>query len=199
MAENKYFVALKLLNGKDVQAIQPVVLKFAGTEPCVPLRLTAIAAMKDLPVNLWVLGAGARTVPRTTSRSRLNDARIDWLNAGSNYAGGDMVKQAANEAGGNAFITEYAGASTVTRAQVYMNGQFNVATLRAAMTPPVYLSALTSMSGLANDTLMLPLLSEVHSDARCGEGHERQRGRCSTATSASTGPTSRSRPSTWRA
>src|SRR5262249_4164522 len=54
--ENKYFVALKLLNGVGVSQIQPIVLTFKGTEACVPLRLTAIAANPDMPVLVWVLG-----------------------------------------------------------------------------------------------------------------------------------------------
>ena len=56
-------------------------------------------------------------------------------------------------------MTEYAGPSTVARAQVYMNGQFNIATLRAAHDATRLHSALISM-GLANDTLMLPLLAK---------------------------------------
>src|SRR5262249_12346131 len=40
--EHNYFVALKLHSGRSVTDIQPIVLRFAGGEPCVPLRLTAI-------------------------------------------------------------------------------------------------------------------------------------------------------------
>ncbi len=95
-------------------------------------------------------------------------------------------------------MTEYAGPSTIARAQVYMNGQFNLATLRAAMTPPTYVSALTSM-GLANDTLMLPLLAKYIpmpdavkamgvTDATVLQQHQLLLER-----------SSRSRPTTWRA
>jgi MYXO-CTERM domain-containing protein len=101
-----------------------------------------------------------RVAPRGFYEIKIDEMRVNWMSAGSNYFGASgLVSLAANEAGGKAFVTEYAGTSTVARAQVYMNGQFNVATLRAAMTPPAYLSALTSMNGLANDTLMLPLLA----------------------------------------
>jgi MYXO-CTERM domain-containing protein len=158
--ENKYFVALKLLNGVGVRSIQPIVLTFKGVEACVPLRLTAIAANPNMPVLVWVLGQ-ERVAPRGFYEIKIDEMRINWMSGGSNYFGASgLVSLAANEAGGKAFVTEYAGPSTVARAQVYTNGQFNVATLRAAMTPPAYLSALTSMSGLANDTLMLPLLAQ---------------------------------------
>ena len=62
--ENKYFVALKLLNGVGVRSIQPIVLTFRGTEACVPLRLTAIAANPDMPVLVWVLVGQAGRAPR---------------------------------------------------------------------------------------------------------------------------------------
>ena len=38
---------------------------------------------------------------------QINEAAIDWLNRGSNYS--DVVSQAADEAGGRAFATDYAG------------------------------------------------------------------------------------------
>ncbi|HET6282471.1 MAG TPA: DUF2330 domain-containing protein [Polyangia bacterium] len=154
VTENKYFVALKLLNGKDVLSIQPVVLKFAASEPCVPLRLTAIAAMKDLPVNLWVLG-DSRAVPKNYFEIKLNEARIDWTNNASNYA--DLVKQAANEAGGNAFIAEYAGSARVMDKQLWPNARINLARLRPLTTPPEYLQQLVGQ-GLTMYSQTLSLL-----------------------------------------
>jgi MYXO-CTERM domain-containing protein len=157
--ENKYFVALKLLNGKDVRQIQPIVLTFKGTEACVPLRLTAIAANPDMPVLVWVLGQ-TRVAPRQFYELSIDEARIDWRSGGSNYFGPKgLLSQAANEAGGNAFITEYAGTTAVAFGSVFQNGQINLDTLKSAMTPPVYVSALVSM-GLANDPLVLPLLAK---------------------------------------
>jgi MYXO-CTERM domain-containing protein len=157
--ENKHFVALKLLNGVGVRSIQPIVLTFRGTEACVPLRLTAIAANPDMPVLVWVL-SDRRVAPRGFYEMKIDEARIDWLRSGANYFGPQgLVSLAANEAGGNAFVTEYAGVSSIARTQVYSNGQFNMTTLTTAMTPPVYVQALINM-GLANDPLMLPLLSK---------------------------------------
>ena len=107
--ENKYFVALKLLNGLGVRSIQPIVLTFKGVEACVPLRLTAIAANPDMPVLVWVLGE-QRVAPRGYYEIKIDEMRIDWPSGGSNYFGpSGLVSQAANEAGGNAFVTEYAG------------------------------------------------------------------------------------------
>ena len=157
--EGKYFVALKLLNGVGVRSIQPIVLTFRGTEPCVPLRLTAIAANPDMPVLVWVL-SDKRVAPRGFYEIQIDEARIDWWGGGSNYFGPTgLVGQAANEAGGNAFIAEYAGPSAIARASVYVNGQINLTALRTAMTPPAYVQQLISM-GLTTDTLMLPLLAQ---------------------------------------
>jgi hypothetical protein len=157
--ENKFFVALKLLNGVGVNQIQPITLKFRGAEACVPLRLTAIAANPDMPVLVWVLG-DKRVAPRGFLELEIDEARVDWSTNGSNYFGPKgLVSLAANEAGGNAFITEYAGSSSVARAQVFANGQINLDSLGQAMTPPTYVNALISM-GLAGDPLVIGLLAK---------------------------------------
>ena len=124
VALNKYFVAVKLLSGQETGAIQPVVLKFAGEVPCVPLKLTAIAALADLPVNLYVLGA-SRAVPSNYFEITLNQAKIDWFGGGQNYPA--MVTAAANEAGGNAFIAEYAGTARVMDTALWPNALINLA------------------------------------------------------------------------
>ena len=157
--ENKHFVALKLLNGVGVRSIQPIVLTFRGTEACVPLRLTAIAANPDMPVLVWVL-SDKRVAPRGFYEMKIDEARIDWPRGGTNYFGPQgLVSLAANEAGGNAFVTEYAGASSIARTQVYSNGQINLTTLMTAMTPVTYVQAVISM-GLGSDPLVLPLLAK---------------------------------------
>lgn len=153
--EAKYFVALKLLNGKDTSSIQPVVLKFDANEACVPLRLTAIAANPDMPVRLWVL-ADHRAVPIKNFRElKLDEARIDWTSRGANYNA--LLGEAANDAGRNAFVAEYAGTSTIAAGLLWSPGQFDEAALRAAATPVVFVQLLASM-GLAGDAQTLPLL-----------------------------------------
>jgi hypothetical protein len=135
------------------------VLTFKGTEPCVPLRLTAIAANPDMPVLVWVL-ADKRVAPRGFFEMTIDEARIDWWNNGSNYFGPKgLVGQAADEAGGNAFIAEYAGPSTIASGAVYSPGIIKLDSLKASMIPPTYVQALVSM-GLANDPLMLGLLDK---------------------------------------
>ena len=193
MRENKYFVALKLLNGVGVKSIQPIVLTFRGTEACVPLRLTAIAANPDMPVLVWVL-SDKRVAPRGYFEIKIDEARIDWLRQRIELLRPDGAGQPGRQRGGRQRVRR---PSTRARRRSRAPGlrrtaQINLTTLLMAMTPPAYVQQLISM-GLASDPLMLPLLDEVHPDARRREGDGRHRRRSSTATSASTGSSTRSR------
>jgi hypothetical protein len=154
--EQKFFLALKLLNGKDVRSIRPIVLTFSGTEPCVPLRLTAIAAINDMQVRVWVLGAH-RAVPLAFLEVKVDEARIDWSRGGANYT--QVLAEAANDAGGNAFAVEYAGTSTIAASALWTAGRFDLTNLRAAQIPPTYVQALIAL-GIANDPQVLPLLAK---------------------------------------
>ena len=46
----------------------------------------------------------------------LNEAKIDWVNQGVNYS--QVVSDAANEAGGHGFITDYAGSDSIVQPQI---------------------------------------------------------------------------------
>ncbi len=156
--ENKFFVALKLMNGMGTTSIQPIVLTFYATEPCIPLRLTAIAANPDMPVRLWVFADG-RVVPKNFFEVTIDEARIDWLSSGSNYASlsNSLLSKAADEAGGDAFVTEYAGPATIAAGLLWSPGRFDLSGLQAAQTPPAYIQALLGL-GLAGNPQVLPLL-----------------------------------------
>lgn len=106
MPGNIHFVAFKLSKGNDSGAVQPVTLRYAADKPMIPIQLTAIATQPDMGVYAHVLG-DTRAVPENYLHVDINEARIDWLTNGSNYD--EVVTEAANEAGGQAFVTEYAG------------------------------------------------------------------------------------------
>jgi hypothetical protein len=108
VAENHLFAAVKLVNGAGVDEIHPLVMKYAGNLPCVPLKLTAVAAQQDMGVRTFFLGDG-RVVPRHYKHLEVNPVRIDWVNNAQNYR--EVLSNAANDpvAGGQAFVTEYAG------------------------------------------------------------------------------------------
>ncbi len=117
VAKGDFFVALKLLPQKGVGDLQPIVLKFASTAgPCVPIRLTAIAAQPDLGIAVFLLGDG-RGVPTNYLHLVINESRLDWTGSPTvSYP--LVVGAAADEAGGQGFITDFAGPSSGVQAAV---------------------------------------------------------------------------------
>jgi MYXO-CTERM domain-containing protein len=108
--EGHLFGAVKLTGGAEVDEIHPIVLEFQGEEPCVPLRLTRIAAVENMAVRSFFLGA-ERMVPNNYRHVLVNPLKIDWLQLGANY--NEVITLAVDEqnADGRAFVTEYAGPS----------------------------------------------------------------------------------------
>lgn len=148
------FLGLRLQKDKSVGEMQPVVLKYTSADlACVPLKLTAIAAMADMPVTTWIL-AHARAVPLNFFHVVLNAKAYPWLTCGGGYysfGGGntdcskayrDLVTEASNAANGHAFVTEYAGTSTLMTDRLYTEGRFDVSKLAAATDPVLFLQEL---------------------------------------------------------
>ena len=106
-AQQKFvFLALKLQPNKSSKDLLPVAVTLAEPSPCLPLRLTAIAAKADMPVVAWVLG-DSRAIPKNFLHVELNEATIDWFSGGGNYQ--TVVSKAVDLASGHAFTTEFAG------------------------------------------------------------------------------------------
>lgn len=112
LAEGFLLAAIKLKGGAELDEIHPIALTFASNEPCVPLRLTRIAATENMDVRTYFLGDG-RVVPQNYRHVLVNPLKIDWANFGSNYK--EVIGEAvdAQHADGRAFVTEYAGPSSV--------------------------------------------------------------------------------------
>lgn len=109
-------LAFRLTKGRDAGAIRPVVLNFGEGLPSIPLRPTAAAATDDMGIMVFVVGE-SRAIPANYLDLELNEAAINWLQPNSNY--GDVVTQAANEAGGQGFVTEFAGDSSMFEDAIY--------------------------------------------------------------------------------
>ncbi len=101
-----YFVALKLQQDKGTGDLRPIVLKMTGVPPCIPIKLTAIAARPNMPIIAYVF-SDTRAVPQNYRHVLINESKIDWLSGGSNYR--TVATSAVDEAGGKAFLTELAG------------------------------------------------------------------------------------------
>ncbi len=109
VAGKYYFIALKLQKDREAGDLQPIVFNYKSTKPGIPIRLTGVAATPDMGVYVWVLGK-TRSVPENYRHAEINEARIDWPSGGQNYPA--VVTEAMNEAGGQAFVTDYAGKSS---------------------------------------------------------------------------------------
>ncbi len=100
------FVAIKLVADAGTNDIVPLRLSFPGELPSIPIVPTSVAATPDMGITVYVLGS-ARAIPANYLHVQVNEAAIDWSNSGSNYF--DVVAQAADEAMGRAFATDFAG------------------------------------------------------------------------------------------
>jgi len=105
------FVAVKLQQNRGLGSIQPLIMTYQSDKPVVPIRLTAVAAIEDMGVQVWLLGDG-RAVPENYLHVIPNYTRLDWFSAnGANAYPSyqSLITEAMNEAGGQGFATDYAG------------------------------------------------------------------------------------------
>ena len=136
-----YFLALKLKSGKAAGDIQPVVLEYPSDLPMIPIILTSVAAQPNMGIQVWMLGDG-RAIPRNYNHVVVNDSQIDWLGRAQNY--NDVVITAISEAPDkHAFLTEYAGKSSIMKDVLDGPGRFgNVADLAAITDPGLFVQYL---------------------------------------------------------
>jgi hypothetical protein len=133
-----HLLAFKLTKGTDVGAIRPVILTYESKLPMIPIRPASVAARDDMGIQVWVIGR-SRAVPDNYKSLVLNEARIDWLTGGKFVAGtlpaggvgpfgphvgkpsnyDAVVTAAANEAGGQGFVTELGGPASQYRDKVW--------------------------------------------------------------------------------
>jgi len=96
------FAAIKLAKDTDAGDLPPLGITYEGTTPMVPLQLTSVAAVPDMPVTVYLAG-DARGVPTNYLHVRLNPMAVDYFSFGNNLD--SVVGRAADEAGGQAFAT----------------------------------------------------------------------------------------------
>ena len=112
--EGKKFAAFRLSDGEGVGAIEPVVLRLPGNEPCIPLRLTPVASEPVVTVSAIILGGGV-TRPVNFSDTAMDPNAIRPTSPfTSDY--GDRLRDAARGLGGRAVETEYAQPSGAVEA-----------------------------------------------------------------------------------
>ena len=130
-SEGLKFLALKLLPGADVTDLSPFRFTLPGTTPTIPLRMTALAAEPEMSIVTFVL-ANERFEGKNWANLDIPDDQIRFnpnLYTGSGVATNwsRLVAQAVDTAGGQGWVTEFAGPSAsyaeLVRQQV-QNGNF---------------------------------------------------------------------------
>lgn len=118
--EGLYFLAMKLKRGADATEIKPVVMTYQAIHPMIPIRLTAVAAMPDMPILVWILG-DAQYVPQNYAHPTIDFTRMRAgfeavTEYGSTYTTltsyKSQQKVIQDEYKGLAYITEYAQPSS---------------------------------------------------------------------------------------
>jgi hypothetical protein len=109
IATRSYFVALRLQKDRAVGEIQPIVLRYTNGEPCIPIRLTRIAAVDDMPIRAYFLASqGMRSTNYTMLTPDVDDEPGLFLGSRSYES---VVTNAVDDAGGRAFVTDYLGST----------------------------------------------------------------------------------------
>lgn len=103
------FIAMRLLDGETSESIQPVEITYPGTQPMIPLRLTAVAAQPNMPIYVWIFG-DHQSVPENFAHFEIKTEELTFSPFGfSDYT--QLIGTRADAVGGRGFITEFAGAS----------------------------------------------------------------------------------------
>ena len=116
LEDNMNLIAFKLTKNAQSGDIRPVKLTYEHPLPMIPLKLTAVAARENMGVRVWVTGKH-RAHPTRFESVQLNPAAVNWFNWRSNYD--QLITEAANEVGGKAFVTEYAGGSEIADGSIF--------------------------------------------------------------------------------
>lgn len=149
VAAGSHFVALRLRKERSAGEIQPIVLRSSNREPCIPIRLTAIATVADLPVTVYFL-ADRRVRPFDYLLVSADlDSVAMWLGR-ETYA--QMVTRVVDDVGGHAFVTDFAGAPPLLEIELP-----SIDDLETELDPVAFLIALRER-GFGGDSQLLAIL-----------------------------------------
>jgi hypothetical protein len=105
--KNSVFAVLRLAPGEGVQSMEPVRVRFAGYMATFPLKMVTVGATGTLELSLWVI-AEQRYEAWNYANTIIDedDVVYDWDTSSSNYP--QVFLDAIDDAGGRAWVTEYA-------------------------------------------------------------------------------------------
>ncbi len=109
------FLAMKLSQDAEVGDIQPVVMTYKAEKAAIPLILTSVAALQDMPVLVWIFG-DTQYVPENYAHPRVDFRQFRAPPEITNVfsfadPGGDYLlarNRFQDQFDGKAFITEFA-------------------------------------------------------------------------------------------
>ncbi len=141
------FLGIRLQTGKTTGDLKPIALTLGEDAPCVPLKLTSIAATPNMPMLVWVLGDG-RAVPKNFIHAVVNPQAIRFP-GGNNYL--QVVGAALDTAAGRAWVTEFADSAAPFRNQLLPPNQRDTTALQAASTLSGVLAAVPGTIAASDD------------------------------------------------
>ena len=154
---NAYFVALKLQSDKSAGDIAPLGMRYTSSKAGIPIQLTSIAATPDMRLTVYVFGE-FRAVPESYLHVRLNEAALNYVDQGTNY--NDVITRAADEAGGHAFATDFAGDPTFLHG-ILNTDRYDTAALASLTDPVAFMDGIINQGFPADDTLLNLLLTHI--------------------------------------
>ena len=156
MEDGFLFLALRLAADSEIGDLQPIAMTYAGGQPMIPIRLTAVATEPDLGVFRLGAGPGARRADKLPARAdkrspdRLVQWRLQLCRRGH--------PQAANEAGGQSFVTDYAGTPQIMDRRLFWDDRYDLEALRRIENPPDFVDQLLQQGFPRADSQMQALL-----------------------------------------
>ncbi len=117
VAQDFSFLAMQLAPGAGTQDIAPVQVTYRGVEPMIPLMLTSVATGPETGVLAFV-AANTRYEARNYANLEVStdELRADPFNGQNNYY--PLISWMIDDAEGRAFVTEFAGSTADTQANV---------------------------------------------------------------------------------
>jgi MYXO-CTERM domain-containing protein len=107
VADGMPFVALRLTPTAGVKDISPLSMTYIGSQPMIPIKLTAIAAQPEMGIVAWVI-SNEKYAPDNYVDLEVPDKLIQFDQYGSQTNYLSLVSMLADKVGGEAFVTEYA-------------------------------------------------------------------------------------------
>jgi MYXO-CTERM domain-containing protein len=154
-----YFLALKLSSGQSAGDLQPVVVNYPSDKPMIPIVLTSVAAQPNMGVQVWMLGEG-RAIPVNYYHTVINDLAIDWGTAGQNY-NDVIIASVAQAKDKHAFVTEYAGTSSIMKNTINYPGRFGTQADLAANTDAVAFVQYLQSHGFTFTSQLVTILGRI--------------------------------------